>query len=188
VEDIRQTTRQISLILSVLRSSTIPIEGRTAIQKIVYFVSVKSSLDLGYRRHFYGPYSSVVASHLGNLVSMGYVAERQRLTTQNRTIYSYSLTRDGQKLLRSIGKGQEKDYPAIRDVVGKCRRIARNNINTLSCAAKVYFLLSQRMKKATYQEVMRMARRSGWELCPEEIDSGAKLLSTLGLVQKSNVG
>ena len=180
--------RQIFLILSVLGNSRIPIEGRTAIQKIVYFTSVKTGIDLGYMRHFYGPYSPIVANLLANLVSMGYVAERTKLTAQNRTIYSYSLTSDGEKLLNSILKDHERYYAAIRDVVHKCRRIAGNNINTLSCAAKVYFLISRRRAKASYRDVMRMAQKSGWQLCSEEIDSGARLLGALGLVRKSKAG
>ncbi len=51
------------------------IQGRTKLQKTVYFLGViTDSLDgLGYRPHFYGPYSFEVADAIDQLKSLGFV-------------------------------------------------------------------------------------------------------------------
>jgi uncharacterized protein YwgA len=40
------------------------IEGRTTMQKIMYFVSVALGKDFGHRAHYYGPFSRPVESAL----------------------------------------------------------------------------------------------------------------------------
>lgn len=177
--------RAAELILSVLGSSARPIEGRTAIQKIVYFASIETGIDIGYKPHFYGPYCSSVARLLENLVSMDYIAEKQRLTAHDRTMYSYFLTDDGEKLVNEIRKREPRKYEAIKKVVGRCQKIVKNNIHVLSWAAKVYFLLSQKGAEISYKEAKEMSKRFGWQLSTKEIESGAKLLVSLGLVKKS---
>ncbi len=172
-------------LLSVLGSSSAPVDGRTAIQKIAYFSSIKTGVDLGYKPHFYGPYSPVVSGMLENLVAMGFIEERARLTSHDRTMYSYSLTDDGVKLLDDIRGREISNFSAIHRVVDRCERIAGNNINVLSWAAKVYFLLSQKGRVISFREAEEAGRRFGWVLSRREIGSGGRLLVGLGLVRRS---
>lgn len=172
-------------LLSVLGSSSAPVDGRTAIQKIAYFSSIKTGVDLGYKPHFYGPYSPVVSGLLENLVAMGFIEERARLTTRDRTMYSYSLTDDGVRLFDDIRKREISKFAVIRRVVNRCERIAGNSINVLSWAAKVYFLLSQKGREISYKEAEEAGRRFGWVLSRKEIGSGRRLLVGLGLVRRS---
>lgn len=51
------------------------ITGRTALQKIVYFLSVMMNEDLGYNPHFYGPYSPKVAEANAELKELNYLEE-----------------------------------------------------------------------------------------------------------------
>jgi uncharacterized protein YwgA len=53
------------------------IRGRTKLQKTIYFLGVlaKTLPELGYRPHFYGPYSDAVASSVNRLKSLGFVTE-----------------------------------------------------------------------------------------------------------------
>ena len=173
------------LILSVLGNSPEPIDGRTAIQKISYFSSLRVGVDMGYRPHFYGPYSPVLASLLENLVGLGFVEEKPRLTLRGRTMYSYSLTDDGYKLLDEIRKREPSEFAAVRRVVDRSKKIAGNSINVLSWAAKANFLLSQKGQEISYEEVKEAGKRFGWKLSDEEIGSGVKLLAGLGLARKS---
>ena len=173
------------LLLSVLGSSSAPVDGRTAIQKIAYFSSLKTGVDLGYKPHFYGPYSPVVSGMLENLVAMGFIEERARLTSHDRTMYSYSLTDDGIKLLEDIRSREVSKVAGIRRVVSRCGRIAGNNINVLSWTAKVYFLLSQRGPEISYKEAEEAGKRFGWKLSRKEIDSGVRLLAGLALARRS---
>jgi hypothetical protein len=174
------------LLLLLLDSSAEPIAGRTAVQKIAYFNTIKLRLDLRYRPHFYGPYSPIVDETLMDLVSSDYVEEISRRTIRDRVLYSYELTDDGLELVKQIKKRDPSAYTVVRAVANKCNR-AGNNINVLSWAAKVYFLLSQKgFKTMSYDEAIETGRRFNWKLSEEEIDSGFRLLSSLGLASKSD--
>ncbi len=51
------------------------IQGKTKFQKTVYFLGLMTGCidDLGYRAHFYGPYSDEVADAIGWLRTIGAV-------------------------------------------------------------------------------------------------------------------
>lgn len=174
------------VVLSVMDNYKRPIDGRTAIQKIVYLASVKIGIDLEYMPHYYGPYSPLVAGLVENLTLMGYISEQRRLTAYDREMYSYSLTSDGIKLTRKIKRREQKNHLKIKEVVDECQKIAGNNINVLSWAAKVYFLLTRKGKKASYRDISRTGRPLGWKLSKNEIVSGAELLVSLGFVKKQD--
>ncbi len=170
----------------LLDSSAEPIAGRTAVQKIAYFITIKLRLDLRYRPHFYGPYSPVVDETLMDLVSSDYVEEISRRTIRDRVLYSYELTDDGLELVKHIKKRDASAYAVVREVAGKCNRVG-NSINVLSWAAKVYFLLTQKgFKTMSYNEAIETGGRFNWKLSEEEIASGFRLLSSLELASNSD--
>src|SRR5260370_681422 len=53
------------------------IQGRTKLQKTIYFLGILSGNldDLGYRAHFYGPYSDEVAASVNRLKSLGFLQQ-----------------------------------------------------------------------------------------------------------------
>jgi len=167
----------------MLDSSDGPVAGRTAIQKIAYFDSVRLSLDFKYKPHFYGPYSPVLDESLMDLIASDYVDEMARTTILGRTLYSYRLTEDGHELVKQLENKYRKPLSAIRSVAAKCSKFG-NNINVLSCAAKVHYLLSRKGSMMSSEEAIEMGRKFNWELSEEEIDSGVELLSSLRLVSK----
>lgn len=170
-------------ILSVLGSSAKPVEGRTAIQKLVYFCSL-NKVDLGYRPHFYGPYSPMIARLLEDLLSMDFIEEESRVTLNDRIMYTYSLTPDGLELARNIQTHEPDEYARIAKIVYTCEGIANNDFNVLSWAAKVYFIIQQKGAEiSSRQQAVEMSKQFGWQLSPDEIDSGLELLVGLGLVK-----
>jgi uncharacterized protein YwgA len=163
-----------------LDSSAEPIAGRTAIQKIAYFESLKLQTDLKYRPHFYGPYSSVVDETLMDLVASDYIEERARTTIRDRTLYSYALTDDGQQLVEQIKSKHSKAFLKIKTIVDECGK-SGNDINVLSWAAKVHFLRTRKGSTLSHDEAIEMGRKFNWDLSEPEIELGVKLLSDLGL-------
>jgi len=162
------------------------VEGRTTLQKWLYFTSVKAKLDFGFAPHFYGPYSETVSSAISNLIASDFIFEMGRMTRYERIIYTYTLTEDGKNIARDL-KGTNKElYSKIKEVVDTCTEVVGNNINTLSSAAKVYYLLQKQGKQITYEEIKRMGKNLGWQLSETEIDSAAKLLSALKLARKED--
>lgn len=177
---------QNELLIAILHAEPAgEIDGRTTIQKLAYFSSIKLGIDMGYGPHYYGPYSPLVASHLENLAAFDFIVEKGRRTIRDRTMYSYSLTKDGEELAKKIEKRYPNEYRIIRNVVNRCYRIVHNNIFVLSWAAKVHYILHQTKKPMTYKEAISTGRLFGWKLSDKEIESGVKLLVALRLIKKT---
>ena len=177
---------QNELLIAILHAEPVgEIDGRTTIQKLAYFSSVKTGIDMGFGPHYYGPFSPPLASHLENLAAFDFIVEKGRRTIRDRTMYSFSLTKDGEKLAKKIEKNYPREYRIIRNVVNRCYRIVHNNIFVLSWAAKVHYILHQTEKPMTYEEAISTGKLFGWKLSEKEIESAVKLLRALGLIKKS---
>ena len=171
------------LVIALLGALPQGIKGRTVVQKLGYFASVKLKMEAGYAADFYGPFSSTVAGHLQNMVDLDFVVERGRQTFYNRTMYSYSLTEDGSELAQKVQEGYPKEYVTVKNIVGKCCETVHCNYNVLSWAAKVHFVMSRAGKAMTRAEAIDASQSFGWELSEEEVESAIRLLSALRLIK-----
>jgi uncharacterized protein YwgA len=172
------------LVLALLCSIPEGIKGRTVVQKLGYFASVKLKIDAGYAADFYGPYSPKIAELLQNMVELDFVVEKGRQTHHNRTMYSYSLTEDGSELAQKVKEENPEEYGVIKNIVRKCSEIVHCNYNVLSWAAKVHFVLHRARKAMTRAEAIEASQSFGWRLGKEEVESAVKLLSALGLIRE----
>lgn len=163
------------------------IDGKTTMQKIVYFVRPKITLSDNpvFRPHFYGPYSSQVDFQLDKLVALGFLQQSARPTINDRLMYSYRLTKLGKSVLESLTGKYSKEFESIRSIVRTCKRYSGLNPTTLSYAAKVHHILSTTKGIVNEGEVASAAKNIGWKIDPEGIRRGAKLLAGLGLVSGS---
>ena len=171
------------LVLAILDSAKEPVRGRTAIQKMAYFVSVQDPgvrAELDFVPHFYGPYSSRVASALQDLVQLGAIDEIPSMTEGGNPVYTYSITADGKHLAQSI-KENLPSLQTVSQVVSKCQA-AHKNVNILSWAAKTHFLLSLQNRPVTIRQATEIGKDYGWEMSSEEARVGIGLLKELGLV------
>lgn len=171
------------LIIAVLSAEPDGIDGRTVIQKLGYFASVKLKKDAGYGPDLHGPYSRIVAAHLESLAGLDFVVEKGRRTVRDRTMYSYYLTDDGQQLAKKVEEQYPDEYSLIRKIVKKCGKMVHYNYSVLSWAAKVHFILRRAKKAMTYEQAIKAGRLFSWKLNEKEIDSAARLLSALGLIE-----
>jgi uncharacterized protein YwgA len=171
-------------ILVLLDSKPDGLSGRTAVQKLGYFASVMIGKNLGYGPDFYGPFSSIVAANLQNLVETDFVNERGVLTANYRKLYTYSLNNEAKALAKTIKKKNLKETKTIQSVVKKCDKIVNCDYNVLSWAAKVHFVLSQQSAKALNCEEAIIASKSfGWTLNKDQVAAGVKLLQELKLIK-----
>jgi len=173
------------LIITILSAEPDGIDGRTVIQKLGYFASVKIKMDAGYGADFYGPFSPLIAAHLESLVGLDFVVEKGRRTIRDRIMYSYYLTDDGQELAKKVKEAYPKEYLTVRKVVKKCGKIVHYSFYVLSWAAKVHFILRKTGKAMTYEEAINAGRLFGWRLGEKEIESAVKLLLALGLIKRT---
>lgn len=161
-------------------------EGRTTLQKWLYFASIKKGLDFEFIPHFYGPYSEPVSRTINDLIASDFLFERGRVTRYDRTIYTYTLTDDGKNIADDLKRTNCELYDTLKEVVDVCTSVVGNNISILSWAAKVYFLLQRQGRQIMYTEIRKIGKSLGWQLSELEIDAGVKLLSALRLAKKED--
>ncbi|MBM3501087.1 MAG: hypothetical protein FJX74_20745 [Armatimonadetes bacterium] len=170
------------------------VEGRTKLQKLVFFVSEVMRVDAGYRPHFYGPYSAAVSAATESQASRGALKEQVEAFPGTSGFsgndaefrrYVYELSAEGQLALQ----WRREQNPAEFD---KATTIAQQLLATgadyrvLSYAAKLYYILQAEAqgRALTYEAARARARELGWEMSAVEIDQGVTLLASMRLVTK----
>lgn len=171
-------------ILLLLSSERGPVEGRTLLQKRMYFYGVFSRQDFGFRPHYYGPYSSMVSAELDALVAAGLIADE---TLQTGAVDTFGEVVRHDYTLRS--PEALEDWSSGRDAQAAAdhfRRIAdhpvANNLTSLSAAAKVHFVLSS-AGSLTVKGIAEKASHLGWPLDSSQIREVTRYLKKLGLVE-----
>ena len=132
------------------------LQGRTLLQKKLYFLSVLGRTDFGFGPHYYGPYSSWVAENLDILVSARFLKEVTETFSTDRNIFgeirrhTYSLTSDSEDVMSEIEQEDEyTDWKQRLDTLNS--HSLASDFNTLSIAAKVYYIVS-RQESATPEQ------------------------------------
>ena len=101
------------------------IEGRTKLQKIVYFVGALTGHpgDLGYRAHFYGPYSSDVSVAADELQGLGFLTKKKSsfgsVDSSGFEVarYDFQLTDDGEIVAKEKAATHATLWERIRKAV-----------------------------------------------------------------------
>ena len=172
-------------ILLTVRAAKGHISGRTAIQKLVYFESVKNIISTEYRPHYYGPYSADVASTVQNLVALKFLVEEEVGYADQKNhwkVYRYVLTVEGKKAAEMLIKKNRGEYKEIEGIVKTCKRVVNLEPNTLSWAAKAYYIISKGGRAMTCEEIKADAEGFGWKIPGNvNIDNAVNLLDELGL-------
>lgn len=167
--------------------------GKTLLQKAVYFINEISALDIHFKPHYYGPYSSEVAVALENLVSIGFLNEIEERFSSDWNVwgevrrFTFELTAEGKEILKGIKRTPE--YSRIKRVLGKLDRLAESHdYDKLSKAAKIYHIVKSN-GNVTVPKIKKEASKLGWSLNSTEIDKMSSFLERLGLMQGAgNIG
>lgn len=173
-------------LLSLIDSNGGSIQGRTLVQKKAFFVSVLSGINpnLGFDAHYYGPFSSIVESTLTTLKNLGFL---QEASTGFGVVsggfemkrYDYSLTDDGQALVRRLRDSAE--YAAIQDAARRIEAAGDPNYVELSIAAKAFFLLKRKGRRMSVRELKEEGEKFNWSISPESIKKAVSFLEQIGL-------
>ena len=178
-------------LLLVMRAVGGEIQGKTKLQKTVYFLGILTDRvdTLGYRAHFYGPYSSEVAEAVMSLKAIGVLDQN---IVGGGTVddagfevkrYDYRLNHQGQTLAAAKAEQYPHVWKQLEAASQTFRRAGEIDYMPLSVAAKTYFMLGQKRGRATETELAALAPRFGWHVTPEEIRDAAQYLQKLGLVE-----
>lgn len=166
-----------------------PVEGRTWLQKTVYFLGVMTETvdQLGFRAHYYGPYSGLVASAMDRQRALGFVEQMEKSfslqTRFERVRYDYRLTPDGEKVVEHLKERHSKLWKKLLEAAKCLKDAGEVDYDGLSIAAKTWFLLDRQGGKAKKSEIADAAKRIGWNVSPAQVNDAAEYLCKLSLVQ-----
>lgn len=166
------------------------IKGSTKLQKTIYFLGVLTDKldDLGYRPHFYGPYSEVVADAVDQLKSLGFVDREVRggVGVDERGFevcrFDHRLTPDGRAVAEGDRRRHQDLWIKLENAGELLKRAPNIDYVKLSVAAKTYFMLGERRGNANLEELTNLAKKFGWSVTPQEVREAARYLEKLNLV------
>ncbi len=180
------------ILLIVANQDEGDLQGRTILQKKLYFLSVLNKTDhctdLVFRPHYYGPYSSEVSENLNILVSCGFLNEVTETFPTDRNVlgeirrHTYSLTHDGEAIMDEIKQeGTRESWQQALDKLNN--QSLASDFNTLSIAAKVHYIVNQQ-GRATRKQIKETAEGYGWDIDESEINNVLSFLEHLKLVSQ----
>lgn len=175
----------VHLVLSAVGGK---LQGRTKLQKTVYFAGAITGdlCDLGYRAHFYGPYSSDVAAAIEELRGLGFL--KQTVTAGGAVDqrgfevarYDYELTDEGRVVAEEKSRRDPEAWNRIQQAVAQMERARDEDYVKLSVAAKKHFL-KQQTAGASDEELVRQTPRYGWQVSEEQFHEADTLLDSMNL-------
>ena len=151
------------------------IRGRTKLQKTVYFLGILTGElpKLGFRPHYYGPYSDVVAAQLNRLKSIGFVSETSHgfgsVGAEGFEIarHDFKLTEEGRQIAEEKKRNNPDVWRKIKGAMDRLNEAGEIDYMRMSVAAKAYFMLMQNGQALTAEELSKSARSFGWQASPE---------------------
>jgi uncharacterized protein YwgA len=164
------------------------IQGKTNLQKKMYFVAVMLGKDFGYGAHYYGPYSATVAAANQELKSLGYLSESTASAGSYNASgfeiarHDFQLTADGRSVLDAKKTRLPEDWIRVEKAVKRLSQAGDLNYMELSIAAKAYFLLKQ-ATKASDSKLVKQATKFGWTVTEDEIRKAVEFLIALELAK-----
>ena len=173
-----------------LRAMGGEIKGKTKLQKTIYFLGeiVGCLEDLGYRAHYYGPYSDTVAAATDRLVSLGFVDHSSAGVGSVDVMgfevarHDFSLSEKGKRVADLKAKRFQDVWCKLENAAQVLQKAGDLDYMKLSIAAKTYFTLGQRRGTATFDDLARLARRFGWTVTGTQVREAADWLAEVGLV------
>lgn len=172
------------IVLVIIEIAGGELRGKTLLQKQAYFISEFLQIDLGFKAHFYGPYSQVVEDALDYNKYLGFVNENCFLWGEDpygfeQKRYDYILSDYGKEIVNKIRLHESDEYNKIYNVIKKIEQAGiSNDYISISIAAKVYYILTQpeKLGKITPKKIEKIAKEFGWNISPESIKSAINLI------------
>lgn len=162
-------------------------QGKTLLQKRVYFLSVMLGIEMGYEAHYYGPYSEKVASANSELKALGYISESSSAWGFDErgfemARHDFKLTELGCKLAERKSEVLPQLWLKIQSAAAVVSKAGDLNYMELSIAAKAYYVLNQLNGKATLEDIGGMLPKFGWSVKKEQLAKATDFLAKANLV------
>ncbi len=169
------------------------IRGKTKLQKTMYFLGLLTNTvnDLGYRPHFYGPYSADIAGAADRLRALGFatqsVASGGAVDQAGFEVarYDLRLSEEGKQVAQTKAAQNPEQWEKIQKAVEVFRKGSEQDYVKLAIAAKTYFMLDQAKEIPRAEKLAALAQEFGWSVKPAQVQEAFQLLVSLGLARKS---
>jgi len=184
------TIRPYEMVLLLLDASGGSIHGKTLLQKRGYFVATQLGWDLGYRAHYYGPYSPSLEEGLMKANSLQFLNEETRdLGVDNIGFevrrYDYRLNEDGKIIVEELKEEYPEQSSKIENAVRRMEEAGdTGDYVSLSIAAKTHHVLINSSKPLTSDEIRAKASEFGWNINETQIEDAVSFLKKMDLVER----
>lgn len=179
------------LIMLLLDTHGGRVEGKTKLQKELYFLSIKLDLPLDYKPHFYGPYSNTVEMSLDELIGVGFINYRSESYGLDSVGFEikkniYDVSEHGLKWISTLRKENEDEYNKIKSFVDRLKDIGDPDYYKLSVAAKAYFILLKEKHQSglTLEQIKSKSKEVGWNISDVDVNKAADILFKLDLAEQ----
>lgn len=178
------------LILILLNTLGGKIDSKTKLHKEIYFISLLLDRDIGFKAHYYGPYSPKVEQGLDELIGAGYVNMTHQVfgMDPNRGFefkrYDFSLTESGERFAKILGEKYPEERKKIEEFAGKLQEIGDPDYLILSLSAKAYFILDKVGIAMTDSQIAEKSEKFGWNVTEDDITTAVTILEKLDLVER----
>jgi len=168
------------------------ISGKTKLQKQVYLVEAlaKVSSALGYRAHYYGPYSPDVEAATDELWSLGLLEKSVEHTGQagargfEIVRYDFKLTPAGRRAAEQLARKCSEEAGSIAAAARRVSSAGNLHYTQLATAAKCHYILRRSETPLTEEEISDTAATLDWKLPEDDIAKAADFLVTLDLAKR----
>lgn len=163
------------------------VSGRTLIQKLCYFFSIKHNKNMGFKPHYYGPYSPYVEKALDELEGIGLFDKTVELLGESSSgfeikRYDYVLTKYGKQAVSTIAQSDEKEK--VVTFASKIKRHGIPSTEEISVAAKSYFILNRERSTLTDNQIKGKASDFDWDITEDSINRASDFLVKMELVKR----
>lgn len=166
------------------------ITGRTMLQKRFYFLAAVLRQEMGYRAHYYGPYSDEVTSNVTLLKAANLLKEEQQGsggvsdTGHNVVRYDYELTEDGRQAAAWLKSKYSNEADRIKEAVASFVSAGGKqlDINQLSVAAKVHWILEHVSAQLNPAAIVQEACELSWKITEQQVADAMQFLKRMNLM------
>lgn len=166
------------------------VQGRTKLQKLVYFVgAITANLErLGFRAHYYGPYSPDVAGAVQELRDLKFLEQNAvSFGTSDRSgfefsRYDFSLTAEGKEVAEEKARANPLVWEAITKAVKNINSTNTQDYVRLAIAAKTHLLSQKCNQGLSAEELKEKTAEHGWNaFTPQQYQEAVEFLKCVGL-------
>lgn len=162
-------------------------------QKLAYFCGLELGTPLGYRPHYFGPYSAKVEDALSNATIAGDLRETVEQIPSwwgesgpDVMKYTYELKAEGRDRVTRVIEDHPEEWRRVKGAVDAIKDVLPSlDTKTLSSAAKTYLIISESEEGVEEAEIPKLAKRLGWNLDRRQVSTTVELLSQLELIDDS---